>query len=218
MTTAARAEMPRSPVFNAVTAGLLMFSALWVALIVASPQGPEDMMVPWLRTVNLMQALLGAACVALVWHRKGWAFYVWVGLILMGVLLGLLLHYAFPILLVGPVLLVIYLWALHDGGVHSMWRQLFGAPGMPGRGMAYGAGPAMPPPLPGVAAPPMPPVPQRTAAPPPPPPAPPSPHVAVQPAAMDPLEALKRLGTLRDRGAITDAEFVAKKAELLQRL
>jgi hypothetical protein len=35
---------------------------------------------------------------------------------------------------------------------------------------------------------------------------------------MDPLEALKRLGALRDSGALTEQEFAAKKAELLQRL
>ena len=216
MTTAARAEMPRSPVFNAVTAGLLLVSVLWVMLTIATPESPVDMMVPWLRTANLAQALLGAACVALIWNRKGWAFYVWVGLVMLGVLIGLLLHYAIPFLLIGPGLLVIYLWALHDGGVHSMWRQMFGAPGMPGRGMAYGPGPAMPPPLPGAARPPMPPAPPRASA--PPPPTAPMPPVAPQAAALDPLEALKRLGTLRDSGALTEAEFAAKKAEILKRL
>ena len=31
-------------------------------------------------------ALIGAACVTLIWFRQGWAFYVYVGLVLLGVL------------------------------------------------------------------------------------------------------------------------------------
>lgn len=37
-------------------------------------------------------------------------------------------------------------------------------------------------------------------------------------AAPDPIELLRRLGELRDAGIVTDAEFAAKKAELLSRL
>jgi hypothetical protein len=37
-------------------------------------------------------------------------------------------------------------------------------------------------------------------------------------AAPDPIEQLKRLGELRDAGVVTDAEFEAKKADLLSRL
>ena len=113
MSSPAREALPRPPVFNAVSAGLLLLSAAWVLLIVATPPGPTDMMVPWLRSVSLMQALIGAACVTLIWFRQGWAFYVYVGLVLLGVLLGLVLRYAIPLLLVGPVLLALYLWALH---------------------------------------------------------------------------------------------------------
>jgi hypothetical protein len=127
MSSPAREALPRPPVFNAVSAGLLLLSAAWVLLIVATPPGPTDMMVPWLRSVSLMQALIGAACVTLIWFRQGWAFYVYVGLVLLGVLLGLVLRYAIPLLLVGPVLLALYLWALHAGGTGSMWRQMFGA-------------------------------------------------------------------------------------------
>ncbi|WP_285702379.1 SHOCT domain-containing protein [Microtetraspora sp. NBRC 16547] len=32
------------------------------------------------------------------------------------------------------------------------------------------------------------------------------------------FEALRKLGELRDKGVITDAEFAAKKAELLARI
>jgi hypothetical protein len=46
-----------------------------------------------------------------------------------------------------------------------------------------------------------------------PPPAPP-----VEPPSDDPLELLRRLGELRDRGVIDRAEFEAKKAELLRRI
>ena len=214
MSSPAREALPRPPVFNAVSAGLLLLSAAWVLLIVATPPGPTDMMVPWLRSVSLMQALIGAACVTLIWFRQGWAFYVYVGLVLLGVLLGLVLRYAIPLLLVGPVLLALYLWALHAGGTGSMWRQMFGGARAAGPGLAYGAAPAMPPPLPtfAVPSPPAPPAPT-----PPRSPAAPAP-AAVPPAGLDPLEALKRLGALRDSGAITETEFAAKKAELLKRL
>jgi hypothetical protein len=213
MSMPAREALPRPPVFNAVSAGLMLLSIAWVLLIVATPQGPVDMMVPWLRSVSLMQALIGAACVALIWFRQGWAFYVYVGLILLGVLLGLVLHYAIPLLFVGPVLLALYLWALHAGGTGSMWRQMFGGARAAGPGLAYGAAPAMPPPLPTFAAPLPPnqnPVPPRAGA--------AMAPAAARPAGLDPLEALKRLGALRDSGAITDTEFAAKKAELLKRL
>jgi hypothetical protein len=217
MNTLARDGVPRTPIFNAVSAGLL--------LIVSTPESPMDMMVPWARTVGVLQALLGAACVALIWLRKGWAFYVYVGLIMFGVLVGLMLRYPLPYLAIGPVLLGLYLWALHTGTPDSMWVQLFGRSNAQGRGMAYGPGPAMPPPMTGVAAPPMPPAPVRSAAPPlpaptprPAPSAPPAPPVAARSNAVDPLDALKRLGALRDSGAISDAEFAAKKAEILQRL
>jgi Short C-terminal domain len=211
MNSLARDGVPRSPIFNAVSAGLLLLSAGWTMLIVATPQSPMDMMIPWARAASLMQALLGAACVTLIWLRKGWAFYVYVGLIMFGVLVGLMLRYPLPYLAIGPVLLGLYLWALHTGTPNSMWVQLFGRANEPGRGMAYGPGPAMPPPLPGVAAPPIPPAPPRSAAPPP-------PAVSARSNAVDPLDALKRLGALRDSGAITEAEFAAKKAEILQRL
>jgi Short C-terminal domain len=235
MNTVARNEVLRTPVFNAVSAGLLLLSVAMVMLNVVSPPSPLDMMVPWLRSVNLLQALLGAACVTLIWLRKGWAFYVYVGVILLGVLVALLVRYPIPLVLVGPALLALYLWALHSGGASSMWIQMFGRAGVPGRSMAYGITPAMPPQMPTVPSPPRPPshnaAPAATAAT---PPLPPSAHVAppaASPAApaaaptaapprasVDPLEALKRLGALRDSGAITEAEFAAKKAELLQRL
>lgn len=225
MNTMARDGIPRSPVFNAVSAGLLVLSAVWILFIVGTPQNAMDMMVPWARTVNLLQALLGAACVALIWLRKAWAFYVYVGLIMFGVLVGLIMRLPVGYLAIGPGLLGLYLWGLHAGGADSMWRQLFGAPAGSRQRMAYGSAPAMPPSRMPVAAPPQPPSPQRAPvqAPPaptpaasarpaaPPPPAPPA-------AALDPIEALKRLGALRDSGAITEAEFAAKKAELLQRL
>lgn len=215
MTSMAHEGTPRSPIFNAVSAGLLLLSVGWILLIIATPQGPQEMMIPWLRPVSLMQAVLGAACVALVWNRKGWAFYVYVGVIMLGVLVGLVLRYPLPLLLVGPVLLVLYLWALHAGGLNSMWIQMFGRAGAPGGGMAYGMAPSMPPQLPTSAAPLRPPLPPPTSVPSP-PLAPTS--AAPRSAGVDPLEALKRLGALRDSGAITDAEFAAKKAELLQRL
>ena len=210
MSSPAREALPRPPVFNAVSAGLLLLSVAWVLLIVATPPGPTDMMVPWLRSVSLMQALIGAACVTLIWFRQGWAFYVYVGLMLLGVLLGLVLRYALPLLLVGPVLLALYLWALHAGGTGSMWRQMFGGARAAGPGVAYGAAPAMPPPLPTFAAPCHRHRQSDTA---------PPPRTGRGPAAgLDPLEALKRLGALRDSGAITETEFAAKKAELLKRL
>lgn len=37
-------------------------------------------------------------------------------------------------------------------------------------------------------------------------------------AASDPLEQLTQLGKLRDAGVVTEAEFAAKKAELLRRI
>lgn len=51
-------------------------------------------------------------------------------------------------------------------------------------------------------------------------PAPTAPEAAAPPsaAAPDPIEQLKRLGELRDAGIVTDAEFEAKKAELLSRM
>lgn len=58
----------------------------------------------------------------------------------------------------------------------------------------------------------------RLSAPPQSPPA--APQAAAPPpaAAADPIEQLKRLGELRDAGIVTDAEFEAKKAELLSRM
>jgi len=215
MSASSAAALPRSPVFNAVSAGLLLLSVVGFVLTMATPPGPQDMMIPWLRPVGLLQALIGGACVILIWFRQAWAFYVYVGLVLLGVLLGLVLRYSLPLLLVGPVLLALYLWALHAGGSASMWRQMFGGARAAGPGLAYGAAPAMPPPLPTFAAPPMPPrtpVAPTPAAPPAPAPA------AIRPAGLDPLEALQRLGVLRDSGAITETEFAAKKTELLQRL
>lgn len=44
------------------------------------------------------------------------------------------------------------------------------------------------------------------------------PTVEFAPTADDPLEALRRLGELRDAGVVTEAEFEAKKAELLRRI
>jgi hypothetical protein len=38
---------------------------------------------------------------------------------------------------------------------------------------------------------------------------------AAAPAAGDPIEQLERLGELRDKGVLTDAEFEAQKAKLL---
>ncbi len=38
------------------------------------------------------------------------------------------------------------------------------------------------------------------------------------PVSSDPIEQLRKLGELRDAGVVTDAEFAAKKAELLARL
>lgn len=215
MTTLARAEMQRSPIFNAVSAGLLLVSIMWMLLILSTPQGPQEMFIPWVRPVSLMQAVLGAVCVALVWFRHGWAFYVYVGVIMLGLLVGLMVRYSLPVLMIGPVLLGLYLWALHAGGMNSMWIQLFGRSGAPGGGMAYGAAPAMPPQPPTVAVPPPPPFRPSASAVGAPPAAPSSAPLS---AGVDPLEALTRLGALRDSGAITDAEFVAKKTELLQRL
>jgi hypothetical protein len=54
--------------------------------------------------------------------------------------------------------------------------------------------------------------PQQATAPPPqapPPPAPPS------PSAPDPIEQLTKLGELRDKGVLTEEEFAAQKAKLL---
>lgn len=203
MNSPASEALARSPVFNAVSAGLLMLSVAGFLLVISSPPGAQDMMVPWLRPVGMMQAMIGAACVVLIWFRQGWAFYLYVGLILFGVLLSLVLRQPWPYLLIGPGLLLLYLWGLHAGGATSMWRQMFGGAGLPGRGLAYGSAPAMPPSLPASAAP---------------PPAMP-PAVRPAPAAgLDPLAALKRLGALRDSGAISEQEFAAKKAELLKRI
>jgi Short C-terminal domain len=243
MNSLARDGVQRTPIFNAVSAGLLLVSAGLLMLIVSTPASPMEMMVPWARTVGMLQALIGAACVTLIWLRQGWAFYVYVGLIMFGVLVGLTLRYPLPYLAIGPGLLGLYLWALHTGTPDSMWVQLFGRSNAQGRGMAYGPGPGMPPPMTGVVPAAMPPVPPRSSAPPPlppsaaprpTPPAPPAPREASTPTstptsapatlvaphanAVDPLDALKRLGALRDSGAITEAEFAAKKAELLQRL
>ena len=121
MTSVTRDSIPRSPIFNAVSAGLLLLSVGWMLLILSTPQGPQEMMVPWARPVSLMQAVLGAACVTLVWNRQGWAFYVYVGVIMLGVLVGLTLRYPLPLLLIGPVLLVLYLWALHSGAL-AVWQ------------------------------------------------------------------------------------------------
>ncbi|GIE55649.1 hypothetical protein Aoc01nite_10510 [Actinoplanes octamycinicus] len=38
------------------------------------------------------------------------------------------------------------------------------------------------------------------------------------PAAVDPMEQLRRLGELREAGVVTDDEFAAKKSEILARL
>jgi hypothetical protein len=47
----------------------------------------------------------------------------------------------------------------------------------------------------------------------------PSPSRGAHPAdATDPFDALERLAELRDRGVIGDADFAAKKAELLKRI
>jgi len=42
-----------------------------------------------------------------------------------------------------------------------------------------------------------------------------APVEAPPPAAADPLDQLKELGDLRDRGVLTDAEFEAQKAKIL---
>jgi hypothetical protein len=51
-------------------------------------------------------------------------------------------------------------------------------------------------------------------------PPPPAPQAAAPPqvAAADPIEQLRKLGELRDAGIVTDAEFEAKKADLLSRM
>jgi len=49
-------------------------------------------------------------------------------------------------------------------------------------------------------------------------PAPPSPAPQPPTGAADPFAALEKLGALRDRGVLTEAEFAAKKAEILSRL
>lgn len=41
------------------------------------------------------------------------------------------------------------------------------------------------------------------------------PQAAPPPAAPDPIERLKELGELRDKGVLTDEEFAAQKAKLL---
>jgi hypothetical protein len=41
---------------------------------------------------------------------------------------------------------------------------------------------------------------------------------AIEAAAPDPIEQLRRLGELRDAGIVTEEEFAAKKAEVLGRL
>ena len=198
-------DMPRTPAFNAVSAGLLLLGLLLTGLILATPQTPQDMMVPWVRPVLLLQYLVGSACVVLVWFRQGWAFYIYVGVLLAGVLLALIIGLPWPLLLVTPVLLVLYLWALHSGGPYSMWRQMFGSTVQPRRSMVHATPAAMPPSLPPGA--------QKAAqvA-----PAVAKPAPAVEPT--DPLQALQRLGELRDRGVITAEEFAAKKSELLKRL
>jgi hypothetical protein len=48
--------------------------------------------------------------------------------------------------------------------------------------------------------------------------APPTDPAPAQRGAVDPFEALEKLARLRDDGVITDAEFAAKKQELLDRL
>ena len=53
------------------------------------------------------------------------------------------------------------------------------------------------------------------------PPPPAAPEAAALPprqTAVDPIEQLKKLGELRDAGIVTEAEFEAKKAELLRRM
>ncbi|BEL05678.1 hypothetical protein Q0Z83_038690 [Actinoplanes sichuanensis] len=46
----------------------------------------------------------------------------------------------------------------------------------------------------------------------------PAPGVPSAPAAVDPMEQLRRLGELREAGVVTDDEFSAKKMEILARL
>ncbi len=48
--------------------------------------------------------------------------------------------------------------------------------------------------------------------------APPEPARAEPSGAVDPFEAMEKLSALRDRGVLTEAEFAAKKQELLDRL
>lgn len=199
------ADIPRQPVFKAVTVGLLVLYVIGLVIALVTQPGPQDMMVPWLRPVGMMQLLLSAACLILVWFRQGWAFYITCGLVLFDILLGLSLGRPWPLLLVSPVLFGLYLWALHVGGTHSMWRQMFGAAAQAGPGVAYGFQPARPPQANR---------PASVSAPPPAPLAPPPSIVAHS--SMDAAEKLKRLGALRDAGVITPQEFDTKKADLLR--
>jgi hypothetical protein len=43
-------------------------------------------------------------------------------------------------------------------------------------------------------------------------------HRVEDPGAPDPLEDLRRLGSLRDAGILTEAEFAAEKARVLDRI
>jgi Short C-terminal domain len=43
----------------------------------------------------------------------------------------------------------------------------------------------------------------------------PPPQAAAPPSAADPIEQLKELGELRDKGVLTDEEFAAQKAKIL---
>jgi hypothetical protein len=43
----------------------------------------------------------------------------------------------------------------------------------------------------------------------------PPPQAAAPPAGADPIEQLKQLGELRDKGVLTEEEFAAQKAKLL---
>lgn len=212
-------ELPKPQVFTAVTVCIALLNLISIAQYALAPESPMDMVAPTVRPVSIALGVLSITGLSAAWLRYSWGVYLVAGSMIAAELGILSAGVATPVLVIVPALAGLYLWSLHVGGAHSMWRQLSGTVGQNAPGMAYGIQPTMPPRRPATkGAPPPAPAPPPTSRPTTAAPAPPGAATPGIATSSDPLERLKRLAAIRDAGVITPQEFDAKKAELLKQL
>lgn len=190
------ANAPRPPAFKLATIVLVIINLFGIVLGLISPQTAQDMMVPWLRSFNMIACGVTASGLLMMWFRRGSGLYLMLGAQMLAAVVALMTGTHWIVLLIGLGVLVLYVFTLHVGGAYSMWRQMFGGVGLLRRNA-------------------LPAVPNRPA-----PPRPSAPASAGAPAGAtgSAVERLRQLASLRDAGAITAAEFEAKKTELLKQI